>query len=130
MKRRTEADRNHDRFERVSTLLRDTFRKHIFYKSTHADILADITANVYSSPDCLRLTQSYRFGISVIAREWFSRINEDHIEWRTGPAEGPTRRSNKDPWTPADSALCDAKEMHGGHFWAGSDRPYNEWKRL
>ena len=128
-KRRTNADRNYDRYERVSTRVRDTFRMHIRAKSTHATILSSLS-DIYDTADCKRLTQSYRFGISVIVREWFGQINENHLEWCTGPAAGPTRRAHKDPWTPADSALCTAKEMHGGHFWAGSDRPYNEYKRM
>lgn len=128
-KRRTNADRQYDRYESLSTRMRDIFRAAIQNKSTHAEILAQLSRDIYDNPERNKLTQVYQFGLSTIAREWFSRIN-DMLDWRMGPESGPTRYAHKDPWTPADSELCRRKEMFGGHFWEGSDKCYNGYNRL
>lgn len=128
-KRRTEADRNHDRYEMLRQRLTDIFKQAIRCHYTHDRILEERSA-LFAMPEYKKLTQGCAFGLHEISRVWFDRISQEHLVWRTGPESGPTRTSHRDPWTEAESELCRTKTMFGGHFWDNTDVCYNGWKNL
>lgn len=130
MTKRTEADRNHERYNLLRGRLRSMFLDAIRGHWTHTRIIEERTKRVLDTPEYRKLTQAYAFGLTAIAGEWFDIISRDYMDWRMGPESGPTRFAHVDPWTDADSELCRTKNMFGGHFWKGTDIPYNGYTRL
>lgn len=125
---RTRSERRYDRYITLRTRLIDTIRAAIAFKSTHADLLARETALVWDTPTFQSLTVSQRDCLCEVQRVWRDRLYECHLEWRLGPASGPTRTAG-DPWTEDMSVLSGTPgALYGAHFWRGSDRLWSEWQ--
>jgi hypothetical protein len=81
---------------------------------------------IVKHPDYARLTiaqreylRGYRDALQIAV--WRS------VEWRLGPASGPTRIALS-PWTDEMSALSrQPGELYGGHYWIGTDRVYTAY---
>jgi hypothetical protein len=128
MARRSSSQRRYDRYEMLRGRLIDTVRKHITFRSTHAELLADERRLVFDTKEYRSLTIGQRDCIREVQRVWHDRIYELHLEWILGTAEGPIA----DDWS--TGRLSDLSRtpgaLFGAHVWKGSDRLYGEWKPL
>lgn len=131
-KKRTEADRRLDRHERLRARVNDIYRRARKSHLTHAAILDALTAEVYDHPDYQRIGTYYTGQLAAQARTWQDRMWAEDLIWRLGPAAGPfTEAENADRWAEGQgaSALCRIPgALYGGHFWAGTDCPFTEYK--
>jgi hypothetical protein len=126
-KRRTERDRNYDRYERLRSRILDIYSRAKHYHWTHEQILAAMQADVWQQSDCAKLTRDYRAMLSEVMRLSSDRLY-DYLEWRLGPQSGPIRTAG-DAWTDEMSELCRIPgALYGTHFWKGTDTPFTPYK--
>lgn len=127
----TYGRREHARYERMRSRLVDLFRKHIVYKSTFATILTDLQ-ELRDSTAYRKLPAYRRDMLAEVTRMWWDRINECHLDWVLGTAEGPIAeaRTNDHDWSTGRlSELARTPgALYGAHYWRDSDRLYGEWK--
>jgi hypothetical protein len=131
MARKTRADRNYDRYAELRARMIDAYRSAIHFKSTHTDLLARLRERIYETKEYRSLPEKYKGMLSECSRCWGDRVNELHLVWRLGNAEGPITSARPGEWTEALSELANKPgALYGSHFWAGSDRLYGDWKPI
>jgi hypothetical protein len=132
-KRRTEADRNYDRFVALRSRLIGLTRQAIAEHWTHENLLAEEQRLIFTVPAFHKLTQVDRARLREVRSVWRDRINQELVIWRLGPESGPlpeTAHGIHD-WPEGGelSTLCrQPGKLYGAHFWRGTDQPWGEWK--
>lgn len=129
--RRTEADRNHERYELLRARIIDCWGQAKRYQTTHTQLLDRLQSVVWLTPEYNHLGEAHKFGLREVSRGC-SDLTYQSVEWVLGDANGPIPEGRgRHDWTTGRlSQLSQDKALYGAHFWTGSDKLWGEWKAL
>lgn len=134
MAARSKSQRRYDRYSDMRGQLIDIIRKHIQYKSPHADMLQEENSRIFHTKAYCSLTISQCDCLREVQRCWHDRIYELHLDWRLGTVDGPVSEASTNDHDWSTGRLSELSRtpgaLYGAHYWKGSDRLYGEWKPI
>lgn len=91
----------------------------------HSDALISERAAILQEARLVSTREEISFLHGFADALWL--VTARDMEWRLGRETGPVPRNHV--W-PAGYSPGNGGPTHGGHFWRGTDRPWNDWKPL
>lgn len=131
-RKRTQADRNHDRYERLREAISSVYRSARFSGYAH-DQIVERLSYIWNSDAWRKMPAYYRDMAREHQRTLSDQLYERDLVWRLGPATGPLPEK-VDGWALAsdgNSILGVLSRMpgalFGAHFWKGTDKAFGVW---